>query len=159
MHKTRPNVANKNVLVTPKKLAISKDQDDAPDPVDVHVGARLRMLRKLKNFSQEKLAQVLGLTFQQVQKYERADNRIGASRLYHIAEAFSVQPNYFFEGFGKSIRAPLYALTEDSANGNYTGEDIMQRSETLKLVSSYYQIKDEAARKQVFELIKTLAKK
>jgi len=140
-------------------LKITHSNDDGnnegPDPVDVHVGARLRVLRKLKSFSQEKLAQALGLTFQQVQKYERADNRIGASRLYHIAEALGVQVGYFFEGFGKSSRGPVYALTEDGE----TGEDIMQRSETIKLVSLYYQIRDEATRKQVMDIVKTFGKK
>ncbi len=138
------------------KMSHSNDEEGGPDPVDVHVGTRLRMLRKLKNFSQEKLAQALGLTFQQVQKYERADNRIGASRLYHIAEALGVQVSYFFEGFGKSARAPVYALAEDGESGS---EDVMQRSETLKLVSLYYQIKDEATRKQILDMVKTLGKK
>jgi len=138
------------------KSTHSDDQDSGPDPVDSHVGARLRTLRKLKNFSQEKLAQALGLTFQQVQKYERADNRIGASRLYHIAEALGVQVSYFFEGFGKPSRGPVYGLGEDGEAG---AEDIMQRSETLKLISLYYQIKDEAARKQVLDIVKTLGKK
>jgi transcriptional regulator with XRE-family HTH domain len=132
------------------------EDDGGPDPVDTHVGARLRMLRKLKNFSQEKLAQALGLTFQQVQKYERADNRIGASRLYHIAEALGVQVSYFFEGFGKPARGPVYALAEDGEVGS---EDMMQRSETLKLVSLYYQIKDDATRKQVLDMVKTLGKR
>jgi transcriptional regulator with XRE-family HTH domain len=164
MHKIRGSMLYKTPVFATHgtgatKLTKSKVQDDdAPDPVDVHVGARLRMLRKLKNFSQEKLAQVLGLTFQQVQKYERADNRIGASRLHQIAEALGVQVSYFFEGYGKPPRPALYALSEDVTSA-YGGEDIMQRSETLKLISAYYQIKDDATRKQVFEMIKTLAKK
>jgi len=134
------------------------DNDNAPNPVDAHVGARLRMLRKLKSFSQEKLAQALGLTFQQVQKYERADNRIGASRLYQIAEALGVPVSYFFEGYGKpATRGPSYALAEDGEEGGI--ENIMGRGETLKLLSLYYQIKDEATRKQVLEMIRTLAKK
>ncbi len=133
-----------------------EDQDGGPDPVDIHVGGRLRTLRKLKNFSQEKLAQALGLTFQQVQKYERADNRIGASRLYQIADALGVSVSYFFEGFGKAARGPVYALAEDGETG---AEDVMQRSETLKLVSLYYQIKDEATRKQVLDMVRTLGKR
>lgn len=150
----KPLFAPRGATAAARVIRTGQD-DNAPDPVDTHVGARLRMLRKLKNFSQEKLAQALGLTFQQVQKYERADNRIGASRLYQIAEALGVQVSYFFEGYGKSSRAPVYALAEDGEND----DDVMQRSETLKLVSLYYQIKDEATRKQVLEMIKTLAKK
>ena len=135
---------------------------DGPNPVDTHVGSRLRVLRKLKGFSQEKLAQILGLTFQQIQKYERADNRIGASRLYEIAQALGVSVAYFFEGYGsKPPRGLIYALSEDGSdsNGNGTSEDVLHRSETLKLVSSYYQIKDEATRKQVLDMVKTIAKK
>jgi len=153
-----PCYAPKNSAGTLKVMHSNDDgrnEGSGPDPVDVHVGARLRVLRKLKSFSQEKLAQALGLTFQQVQKYERADNRIGASRLYHIAEALGVQVGYFFDGFGKPPRGPIYALTEDGE----TGEDIMQRSETIKLVSLYYQIKDDATRKQVMDIVKTFGKK
>lgn len=156
----------KNPLRAPRQAAIPQpvravpvDNDNGPDPVDMHVGKRLRMLRKLKSISQEKLAQALGLTFQQVQKYERADNRIGASRLYHIAEALGVAPSYFYEGYGsqKAARSPVYGLAEDGET--VQSDDVMQRSETLKLVSLYYQIKDEATRKQVLEMIKTLGKK
>ncbi|HCM83507.1 MAG TPA: helix-turn-helix transcriptional regulator [Alphaproteobacteria bacterium] len=136
--------------------AVASENDNGPNPVDTHVGKRLRMLRKLKNISQEKLAQALGLTFQQVQKYERADNRIGASRLWEIAQVLGVAPSYFYEGYGKQTRAPAYGLAEDSDN---SADDVMQRSETLKLVSLYYQIKDEATRKQVLEMVKTLGKK
>lgn len=158
-----PYLAFKNPLHSPRNaaapspvMAASSDNDNGPDPVDSHVGKRLRMLRKLKSISQEKLAQALGLTFQQVQKYERADNRIGASRLFHIAEALGVTVSYFYEGYGKQSRAPVYGLAEESES---SADDVMQRSETLKLVSLYYQIKDEATRKQVLEMVRTLGKK
>ncbi len=157
----KPFLAYKHVLRSPRQATApqpvhaASDNDSGPNPVDSHVGKRLRMLRKLKNISQEKLAQALGLTFQQVQKYERADNRIGASRLYQIAEVLGVTTSYFYEGYGKSQRAPVYGLAEDAEQG----DDVMQRSETLKLVNLYYQIKDEATRKQVLEMIKTLGKK
>lgn len=165
MHK--PFLSHKNPLRSPRQAAapqpvraIAGENDNGPDPVDSHVGKRLRMLRKLKSISQEKLAQALGLTFQQVQKYERADNRIGASRLYHIAEALGVAPSYFYEGYGnqKAARGPAYGLAEEGESTN-NNDDVMQRSETLKLVSLYYQIKDEATRKQVLEMVKTLGKK
>lgn len=159
MNKLKAKIQN-GVATTGNRTKSTANDSDAPDPVDIHVGTRLRVLRKLKSFSQEKLAQILGLTFQQVQKYERADNRIGASRLYQIADALGVQPGYFFEGYGKAARAPIYGLAEDgAANINDAGDDIMQRGETLRLVSAYYQIKDEATRKQVLDMIRTLAKK
>lgn len=142
----------------PKTIAqdLKPEDADAPNPVDRHVGTRLRALRKIKSISQQKLAQALGLTFQQVQKYERADNRIGASRLYQIAEALGVHVSYFFEGYGSKARVPVFGLAED---GEAANDDIMTRPETLKLLGLYYQIKDETTRKQVLEMIKALAKK
>ena len=155
---TQPMLAPSGVAGSTKVIRVSEnDNGNGPDPVDVHVGMRLRMLRKLKNFSQEKLAQALGLTFQQVQKYERADNRIGASRLHQIAQALGVSTSYFFDGYGKPARAPVYAMAEDGED--IPLDDIMQRSETIKLVSLYYQIQDDATRKQVVDMVKTLAKK
>ena len=72
--------------------------DRSPNPVDLHVGARVRMRRRLRGVSQEKLAESLGLTFQQVQKYERGANRISASKLYEIAASLQTPVGYFFEG-------------------------------------------------------------
>src|ERR1700760_1136603 len=74
------------------------DLDRGPNPVDLHVGARIRMRRKLLGVSQQALAESLGLTFQQVQKYERGANRVSASKLYEIARALHVPVPYFFEG-------------------------------------------------------------
>lgn len=152
----QPLRSTKQATASQPVFSPAGDAEGGPNPVDTHVGKRLRMLRKLKNISQEKLAQALGLTFQQVQKYERADNRIGASRLWEIAQVLGVTTSYFYEGYGnKSSRGPSYGLAEEAEQG----DDVMQRTETLKLVSLYYQIKDEATRKQVLEMIKTLGKK
>src|SRR5579862_5575580 len=82
-------------LVRP--MAESPDAN-APNPVDLHVGARIRMRRRLQGVSQEKLADALGLTFQQVQKYERGANRVSASKLYEIASALKSPVAYFFDG-------------------------------------------------------------
>lgn len=78
------------------------DKDQTPHPIDVHVGARVRMRRKLLGFSQEKLADQLGLTFQQVQKYERGANRVSASKLYEIGQALDAPVSYFFEGLDQA---------------------------------------------------------
>ncbi len=77
---------------------MAKDVDIAPNPVDVHVGLRIRLRRKELGVSQEKLAEAIGLTFQQVQKYERAANRVSASKLYEVARALDTSTAYFFEG-------------------------------------------------------------
>src|SRR5580692_8901907 len=79
-------------------------EDRSPNPVDLHVGARIRMRRRMLGVSQEKLADALGLTFQQVQKYERGANRVSASKLYEIAAALKTPVAYFFEGLADPSR-------------------------------------------------------
>ncbi len=81
------------------------DQDNTPHPIDTHVGGRVRMRRKLLGVSQEKLADSLGLTFQQIQKYERGSNRISASKLYEIGKALDAPVSFFFEGLDQAEAA------------------------------------------------------
>jgi transcriptional regulator with XRE-family HTH domain len=119
-----------------------------PNPIDVHVGARVRLRRTLLGMSQEKLADALGLTFQQVQKYERGANRIGASRLHHLARILEVPVSFFFDELEGS-QAPGLAKTGDP--------DPMTRRETLELVRAYYRIKDDKLRKRIFEVVKAAA--
>jgi transcriptional regulator with XRE-family HTH domain len=131
-------------------------RSENPDPVDIHVGARMRMRRTLLGLSQEKLGDALGLTFQQVQKYERGANRIGASRLHQLSKVLGVPVAYFFEELaaeGHGAPAEPHALEE--ASGDH---DAMTRRETLELVRAYYRVRDPSVRRRVFELIKTLAK-
>src|SRR5215212_8586427 len=85
-----------------------KDQDRMPNPVDLHVGARIRMRRKILGVSQEKLADDLGLTFQQVQKYERGANRVSASKLYEIARSLQTPVAFFFEGLNDPTQSTAY---------------------------------------------------
>src|SRR5919199_2768042 len=87
---------------------------DAPDPVDVQVGARLRLRRKMLGLSQEKLGEMIGLTFQQVQKYERGANRIGASRLYELSRILDVPVSFFFDDTDP-VRAPAVSFAEPPA--------------------------------------------
>src|SRR3954453_21104466 len=88
---------------------------DRPNPVDVHVGARVRLRRTLLGMSQEKLGEALDLTFQQVQKYERGANRVGASRLYHLSQVLDVPVAYFFEEIAAT---PAPATTPGEATGD-----------------------------------------
>ncbi|MCF8467653.1 MAG: helix-turn-helix transcriptional regulator [Sneathiella sp.] len=123
-------------------------------PVDVHVGSRLRMRRTLLGLSQQKLGGKLGLTFQQVQKYERGANRIGASRLFELSKILDVPPSFFFEDMpvgGASAQAGL-AEPEDSFEHQFLG-----KRETLELVRAYYKITSLEVRKRVFDVIKAVA--
>jgi transcriptional regulator with XRE-family HTH domain len=135
-----------------------------PNPVDVHVGRRLRLRRTLLGMSQERLGELLGLTFQQVQKYERGVNRIGSSRLYELGQILDVPVSFFFDdmpaaaGGGAEGRPPLAGLAEEGAAFEHeAAEPGFDKRETLELVRAYYRIGDPAIRKRLFDLTKALA--
>ena len=128
-----------------------------PHPVDVHVGARVRLRRKLLGMSQTKLADALGLTFQQVQKYERGANRIGSSRLYDLSRVFDVPIEHFFEDMPADIAASSPAKGRGKAKKppGYELDPIAKR-ETLELVGAYYNIEDANVRQRLREMAKAL---
>ncbi len=135
----------------------SRNEDGEPNPTDIHVGRRMRLRRMLLGMSQEKLATAVGLTFQQVQKYERGVNRVGASRLYDLGKALSVPVAYFFEDMGSSGEEPwkVTGLAEDQAD--YNGGSVVKR-EGLDLLRTYNSITDPDVRRQVIQLVKSIAK-
>jgi transcriptional regulator with XRE-family HTH domain len=137
------------------------DREGRPSPIDVYVGARIRLRRTLLGLSQERLGDQIGLTFQQVQKYERGANRVGASRLFDLARVLDVPISYFFEDMPDNVAGPL-ALTARRMHGlaetqDPFGDDTMNRRETMELVRAYYRIQDPSVRKRVFDLIKSMA--
>lgn len=131
-----------------------------PRPVDVHVGQRLRQRRTLLGMSQEKLGEAVNLTFQQIQKYERGANRIGASRLFQLGQVLDVSVSYFFEDMPGEVTKTRgdYAAPDATAELEAVQTaDPMARRETLELVRAYYKIEDPKVRKRVFELTKSIA--
>lgn len=134
-----------------------------PDPIDVHVGVRLRLRRNLLGLSQEKLSKVCGLTFQQIQKYERGVNRMGASRLYQIAKELDVPVSYFFEEMGdeKKVMRPALGFAENDQAplgcAQFEGSELLYRREVMELIRAYYKITDIKTRRKVYELIKSMA--
>lgn len=129
-----------------------------PRPVDVHVGQRLRQRRTLLGMSQEKLGEAVGLTFQQIQKYERGANRIGASRLFQLSQVLDVSVSYFFEDMpGEVVKTRGDYAEPDADLESVQAGDPMARRETLELVRAYYKIEDPKVRKRVFELTKSIA--
>ena len=130
-----------------------RQKSEKPNPVDVHVGSRVRLRRTLLGMSQEKLGDALGLTFQQVQKYERGANRVGASRLYDLSRVLDVPVSYFFDEFG--ARQPSESSSGGSADPS-SPDPIMKR-ETLELVRAYLRIADPQIKRRIFELTKALA--
>lgn len=124
----------------------------APNPIDIHVGARVRMRRVLIGMSQEKLGERLGLTFQQVQKYEKGTNRIGASRLQQISEILGVPPSFFFEGAEPAASGGGFAEASSSA---YV-VDFLSTVEGLQLNKAFVRIQDPRVRRKIVELVRAL---
>ena len=120
-----------------------------PNPVDVHVGARVRTRRLLIGMNQETLARALDLTFQQVQKYEGGANRVSASRLSQIADILGVPISYFFNDLEPDGGEPSQRDAE--------ARERLQRPETIELIRSYYAISDQEIRRQFLEMVTTVA--
>src|ERR687896_2738611 len=102
-------------MARPRKSSGRMASKGFPNPMDVHVGSRIRLRRTLLGMSQERLAEAIGLTFQQVQKYERGANRIGASRLFDLSRVLDVAVSFFFEDMPDSVAARSPALTRGMA--------------------------------------------
>ncbi len=128
---------------------VGSDRESRPSPIDVHVGSRIRLRRTLLGMSQERLGESLGLTFQQVQKYERGVNRVGASRLFDLSRVLDVPISFFFDDMPDSLAANFGGLPSRRAG-------TLSRRETLELVRAYYRITDPSIRKRVFDLIKSM---
>lgn len=119
-------------------------------PIDLHVGKRLKLRRALLGISQEQAGMAVGVTFQQIQKYERGQDRISASRLYDLAQLLRVSVTYFYEGIDDQAQVPVLNKEEERERMQ------MASRETLELVRGYYRIADAIVRKQVTALIKAL---
>jgi len=134
-------------------------KSDKPSPIDVHVGSRVRLRRTLLGMSQERLGNAIGLTFQQVQKYERGANRIGASRLFDLSRVLDVPVSFFFDDINPTVVASVAegvpGLNEQAAAAYEP--DPMMRRETLELVRAYYRVTDAQTRRRLFELVKAIA--
>ncbi len=129
----------------------------SPNPIDVHVGSRVRLRRTLLGMSQEKLGEAIGLTFQQVQKYERGSNRIGASRLFDLARVLDVPVGFFFDDMSDAVAARSPGQSKGGTDEAVdVGRNPMAKRETLELVRAYYKIHDAAVRKRLFEMVKAL---
>ncbi len=126
----------------------------APNPIDKHVGSRVRMRRMMLNMSQEKLGDALGLTFQQVQKYEKGTNRIGASRLQQIAHILQVPVSFFFEG-APHIPGQLGGMNEAPSPAYVS--DFLATSDGLSLTKAFMRIKNSKLRRRIVDLVEQIA--
>lgn len=149
-----------------KKSIRGRTLDGSPNPIDKHVGNRIRLRRTLLGLSQEKLASLLGLTFQQIQKYERGVNRVGASRLWDIAQVLEVQIGFFYEDMDITTanQSPMsFACVETkpvffAESKSVFDDDPMHRQEAIELVRAYYKILNRKAAKHIYDLMIQLSK-
>lgn len=130
-----------------------------PHPIDIHVGARIRLRRQLLGMSQKALAEELGITFQQIQKFERGMNRIAAGRLHGAARALDVPISFFFDALPTALdgRAPPPRGLLPAEAWNEMENDTLHRRETLKLVRAYHTVPDPTLRKRILDLVRSLA--
>ncbi len=153
-------MATGNTTVAATRRRPTRVKLGRPRPVDVHVGSRVRLRRTMLGLSQEKLGVAIGLTFQQVQKYERGTNRIGSSRLFELSKVLDVPVSFFFDDMPRDIEtSPGDRTAEAPKSGEAVTEtDVLTKRETLELVRAYYRIKDETARKRLYELTRAVAR-
>ncbi|MBI3451974.1 MAG: helix-turn-helix transcriptional regulator [Rhodospirillales bacterium] len=129
---------------------------EGADPVDIYVGTRVRQRRMFLGVSQEKLAKALGISFQQVQKYERGTNRVSASRLFVLSRFLGVPVSWFFDGAPESSQAVAAARKSAAKDEGNTSDDPMTTNETIKLVRAYYQIPDQRVRRRIVNMIRAV---
>ena len=143
-----------------KKSIRGRQPDGSPHPVDLHVGRRMRLRRNLLGISQETLAHKLGLTFQQVQKYERGLNRISSSRLFDISKVLNVRVNYFFDEMDEDVSAgsPLSLSLGDGSRktADDAVADPMLREEAITLVNAFNKIKNPRLHRLIYHLVLTM---
>jgi transcriptional regulator with XRE-family HTH domain len=126
----------------------------APNPVDKYVGSRVRMRRIMLGMSQEKLGEALGLTFQQIQKYEKGTNRVGASRIQQISEILQVPVSFLFEGGPSGVAGAEGA--NEATSPSYVS-DFLATSEGLALTRAFTRITDAKLRRSIVDLVERIA--
>ena len=131
---------------------MAKDLDSVPNPIDIHVGLRIRLRRKELGVSQERLAEAIGLTFQQVQKYERAANRVSASKLYEMARALDTSTAYFFEGLADTTTASV----GDEPGGQAHLQAFLLTPEGVELAGAFPKITPPRIRRRILDLVRAM---
>ncbi len=151
-------------MAKPKRVRRSAKKQvsrGGPNPIDIHVGARVRLRRHLLGLTLQTLAKAVGVTYQQLQKYERGVNRIGASRLFNLSHVLDVPVSFFFEdlspaaaGAGRKRRARGFSEAPATA----LDFDVLSKPETIKLIRAYYRVTDPQLRRRVLDLLEALGK-
>ncbi len=134
---------------------MAEENKKQPNPIDIHVGSRIRLRRNLLGMSQEKLGESLGITFQQIQKYEKGTNRVGASRLQAIASIIGVPVSFFFDNAPGQEAAGNRGFAEDASTS--FAVEFCSTPEGLQLNRAFYKISDTKVRRRLVDLVKALA--
>lgn len=134
----------------------AEEEEAGPNAVDVHVGSRIRLRRTLMGMSQTALAESVGLTFQQIQKYEKGGNRVSASRLWQFGQVLDVPVSFFFDDMPAALTSDRPLDESHSPTSESESSGIMTRRETLELVRAYYRIQNEPVRRRIYELFKAM---
>ena len=132
-------------------MSKTPEPESGPNPIDRHVGLRIRMRRKELAISQERLAEAIGLTFQQVQKYERAANRVSASKLWEVARALNTSISYFYEGLGKPEESTTFNLPREEVH------DFLLTPEGIELANAFPKIPRGRVRRKILDLVRAMA--
>ncbi len=131
-----------------------------PNPIDIHVGARVRLRRHLLGLTLQTLAKAVGVTYQQLQKYERGANRIGAGRLFNLSHVLDVPISFFFEELPSAAAGGSRRRARGFGEGRAAAlePDLLSRRETMELIRAYYRVKDPRVRKRVLDVLQALGK-
>ena len=151
----------KNRMAKPKRVRRSAKKQvsrSGPNPIDIHVGARVRLCRNLLGMSQTKLAGAVGVIYQQIQKNERGVNRIGASRLFNLSRALDVPVSFFFEDLSPAAAGGGRRRARGLSEAPALEPDALSKRETVELIRAYYRVTDPGLRKRVLDLLQALAK-
>ncbi len=132
--------------------------DGTPNPVDIHVGQQLKKARKLRGLSQEQLASEMGLTFQQVQKYEKGLNRIGASRLWDLAQILNISIDFFYQDMDRNIQnqSPRNISNLQDSGVQVSSDELIFNANDLSLLRYYKRIKNPVVAKSIIHLVRSL---
>ena len=157
----RPSRSRQSTESPPRRGVKTRPSRGGPNPIDIHVGARVRLRRHLLGLTLQTLAKAVGVTYQQLQKYERGVNRIGASRLFNLSRVLDVPVSFFFDdlspaaaGAGRKRRAR--GLSEAPATAH--DFDVLSNRETINLIRAYYRVTDPRLRKRVLDLLEAVGK-
>jgi transcriptional regulator with XRE-family HTH domain len=136
-----------------RKGKLMSVENNGPNPVDIHVGARVRLRRKAMGLSQSALADALELTFQQVQKYERGTNRISASKLFEISRTLRVPLAYFFDGYSDEQVVEAF----EESNSEQSVNDFLLTGEGVELAAVFPKVRNAKQRRKILELVRSLS--